>query len=65
MPKANDKMKCPGCGREMNHHANKLVEPRNAEESRHADPELGLMMVEFHACAECGTGDSRLAARGA
>ena len=31
---AETKMICPDCGTEMNHHAEKLIEPTTAEEAR-------------------------------
>jgi uncharacterized protein with PIN domain len=41
-----DKMKCPDCGAEMNHHADKLVSEGAGEE--------GDVMLEAHACPGCG-----------
>ena len=59
MPKQKEKMKCPECGLEMNHHAEKLTEPVNAEEARLADPALGGIIEEVHTCPECGHAASR------
>jgi ribosomal protein S27AE len=57
MPNAN-KMVCPDCGVEMNHHANK-VEYGEAEA---AEDVFGGALVEAHACPECGRTDTRPAA---
>jgi ribosomal protein S27AE len=53
------KMVCPECGVEMNHHADKLVHPTDAEAARRVDPQLGGIVEEHHACPECGMGDTR------
>lgn len=52
-------MMCPTCGIPMNHHAEKLVDPRDAAEAKRVDPGLGGMVEEFHACGGCGRVDSR------
>ena len=52
---------CPKCGATMNPHAEKVVEPRSAEEAKYADPALGGVVLEIHGCAGCGTVESRLA----
>ena len=44
---AETKMICPDCGTEMNHHAEKLIEPTTAEEARRMDPELGALVEDF------------------
>ena len=56
---AKEKMKCPNCGAEMNQHAAKLVDPRNAREAADMDPTLGALIQEGHTCRKCGTGASR------
>jgi hypothetical protein len=43
----------------MNRHAEKLIEPRSAEEARRVDPELGALVEEFHSCPNCGKGAKR------
>ena len=48
-----DAMRCPQCGAEMNHQANKLVEPRTREEAE-ASPVLGGVLVVVFACPNCG-----------
>jgi ribosomal protein S27AE len=47
-------MICPKCGAVMNHHAEKLVEPRDAIEAARMDPRLGGMIQEVHGCPRCG-----------
>ena len=59
MPEKKSKMVCPECGVEMNHHAEKLAEPVNAEEARRADPVLGGIIEEVHTCPDCGHSASR------
>ena len=54
------KMICPKCGAEMNHHADKLVEPVNSEELKHVNPSLGGVVKDVHACPKCGAVESRL-----
>jgi ribosomal protein S27AE len=53
------KMKCPECGVEMNHHADKLVEPTDRKEAKRVDPALGGIIEEQHACPKCGMGQAR------
>jgi ribosomal protein S27AE len=48
-----DRMKCPDCGAEMNHHADKLV--YGAE----SDAEAEAVVVEAHACPGCGRSATR------
>jgi ribosomal protein S27AE len=45
------KMKCPDCGAEMNHHADKLV--------REGADDEGEVMLEAHACPGCGRAATR------
>ena len=47
------------CGVEMNHHAEKLVEPVTPEEARKMGPTLGGMIEEVHTCPDCGHTASR------
>ena len=60
MPKEQGPMMC-SCGREMNHHAEKLVDPVTPEEAAQVDPALGGIIEEMHYCPECGTGKARRA----
>ena len=57
--KATKKMICKECGDEMNHHADKLVDPISAQEAARMDAALGGIVEEMHYCAQCGIGDSR------
>ena len=56
-----DKMICPRCRVEMNHHCDKLVYTADPQEAGRPDPSLGGFIEEFHTCPECGEGASRLA----
>ena len=55
-------MRCPRCGAEMNHQANKLVEPTTREEAE-ASAALGGTLVLVFACPNCGYIASRRAER--
>ena len=57
--KTGKKMICKHCGDPMNHHADKLVDPINAQEAARMDPAMGGIIEEMHYCAQCGLGDSR------
>jgi ribosomal protein L37AE/L43A len=59
MTTANRKMLCKDCGMEMNHHADKLVEPISTAEVRRTDKALGGLIEEMHECPSCGKADSR------
>lgn len=48
-----EKMLCPDCGVEMNHHANK-IDYFAADELQEADEAFGGVMEEAHSCPECG-----------
>lgn len=61
MLQAANKMVCPQCGVEMNHHADKLVYASHGEEMRTVDPSLGGWIEEFHSCPQCGGVGSRAA----
>ena len=61
MSKHKDKMICPKCGGEMNHHANKLVYPTSAQEAEKMDLVLGGVIDETHSCPACGAVASRRA----
>jgi hypothetical protein len=54
-------MRCQKCGEEMNHHADKLVEPVDESDREHVDPALGGMIQEAHACGRCGHAEFRIA----
>lgn len=51
-----DKMKCPNCGHQMNHHASKILQA-NEEETF----EFSNYLIEMHSCPHCGTNASRTA----
>lgn len=55
MPEA-DKMKCPDCGAEMNHHADKLVHDSSPDE----DADEGGRILEAHTCPACGRSATRI-----
>jgi ribosomal protein S27AE len=52
-------MKCPECGVEMNHHADKLIEPTTRDDEKLVDPALGGIVEEHYACPKCGMGQTR------
>jgi ribosomal protein S27AE len=52
-------MVCTPCGSTMNHHAEKLMDPRSAEEAKMMDPKLGGITEEYHTCPKCGSTSSR------
>jgi ribosomal protein S27AE len=54
-------MICSNCGSEMNHHADKLIDPVKPEDRRHVDAALGGVVEEIHCCPECGAAASRRA----
>lgn len=50
-----EKMRCPDCGAEMNHHANKIDYSSAVEESgEEMWMGLGGVLQEAHTCPECG-----------
>ena len=51
----DDKMKCPDCGADMNHHADKLV--YDAPHGEEADD--GGRILEAHTCPACGHSATR------
>lgn len=55
------RMVCHTCNMEMNHHAEKLVDPRTPQETTRADAELGGIVEEMHTCPGCGKVESRSA----
>jgi ribosomal protein S27AE len=61
MSKHKDKMICPKCGAEMNHHADKLVYPTSPEDAKKMNATLGGVIEETHCCPGCGTVASRRA----
>jgi hypothetical protein len=61
MAKQVKKLICPKCGDEMNHHADKIVEPINREDIKKVDPVLGGVLQESHCCPGCGAIEWRVA----
>lgn len=59
MPK--QKMKCPACGAEMNHHAEKIDYTAGLADADILDPELGGVLEEVHTCLKCGGVETRKA----
>jgi ribosomal protein S27AE len=55
-----DKMICPRCGVEMNHHCDKIVYNADPKDAGNTDSILGGIIEEFHTCPKCGGGASRL-----
>lgn len=54
-------MTCPKCGAAMNQHAEKVIYPTDPREAAEADPALGGLLEEMHACPSCGNVESRRA----
>lgn len=53
MPEA-EKMLCPNCGVQMNHHADKLDLTTALTEPDAVDPQLGGILEEVYSCPKCG-----------
>ena len=51
-------MKCPRCGMEMNHQADKLVHPLTMAEAASMTPGFDGVVVIVFACPGCGWIDS-------
>lgn len=54
-------MKCPDCGAEMNHHADKLDYGAAADDA--SDTAEGGVIIEAHTCPACGRTATRAAAQ--
>jgi len=52
-------MICSKCGAEMNHHADKLVDPVKPDDAKHINLALGGVIEEMHYCPGCGAVASR------
>ncbi|PYX71800.1 MAG: hypothetical protein DMG72_16415 [Acidobacteria bacterium] len=57
----HNKMMCPRCRVEMNHHCDKLVYTTDSQDLGQADPGLGGIIQEFHTRPKCGSGALRQA----
>jgi NAD(P)H-dependent FMN reductase len=53
-------LSCPACGAEMNHHADKVLQPSGAVDGAPVDPALGGVVEEMHACPACGASAARV-----
>ena len=49
-----DKKKCPECGVEMNHNAEKVNYTAGLADPKSIDPELGGVLEEAYTCPGCG-----------
>ena len=56
---AANKMICPDCGVEMNHHAMKI--DYGSDDPAIVDPILGGVLNEVHSCPNCGKTELRAA----
>jgi predicted RNA-binding Zn-ribbon protein involved in translation (DUF1610 family) len=61
MTKMREKMNCPDCGVEMNHHADKIDYSAALEDDAAVDPTFGGIVEEAHTCPECGKTHTRRA----
>jgi len=53
---------CTRCKIPMNHHAEKLVDPRNTEDALRATASFPGAIEEVHACPNCGALGARAGA---
>ncbi|HZQ69175.1 MAG TPA: hypothetical protein VFA68_11705 [Terriglobales bacterium] len=56
---SREKMKCPHCGAEMNHHADKILRAESA--ATPLDSIFGGVVLELHSCPGCGASGARSA----
>lgn len=59
MTAIENKMICPRCGVEMNHHSDKIVCGGELQCETPLNPTLGGFIEEFYTCPRCGGGTSR------
>ena len=52
-------MTCPKCGTDMNHQADKLVQPATREEAASVESTLDGLLEHVFACPGCGWIDAR------
>jgi ribosomal protein S27AE len=64
MTKTKEKMICPDCGVEMNHHADKIDYSAALEDGAGLDPAFGGIVEEAHTCPVCGRTHLRPASGG-
>ena len=48
-----ERIPCPGCGAEMNRHAEKVDYTAGLAEPAAVDPDLGGVLEEMHQCPKC------------
>jgi len=58
-------MRCPGCGHEMNHHADKIDYTAALDLPAAADAAFGGVLEEVFTCPHCGHMELRAAAESA
>ena len=63
MKTTSDKMICPNCRVEMNHHCDRLVYAQTHRGRLAMDEGLGGVLEEFHTCPQCAGVASRPAGR--
>ena len=56
-----NKMKCPDCGIDMNHHADKVDYSDVLNAAADSDLNLGGVLQEVHSCPGCGKAAMRIA----
>jgi len=54
-----NKMICPACGVEMNHHAMKIDYSTSFDDSHNIDPVFEGVLQEAHTCPQCGRTELR------
>ena len=59
MSETKEKMTCPECRVEMNHHSDKQVYATDLPQAGAIDLALSGFIEEFHTCPKCGVGASR------
>ena len=57
---AQEKMRCPNCGDEMNRHAEKIDYTAALEQPDATTKDFGGVLMSFHECPTCGTTQSRI-----
>ena len=55
------RMRCPKCGAEMNHHANKVDYSAGAADPSAVDPDFYGVLQQVHQCPNCGNIEMRRA----
>jgi ribosomal protein S27AE len=56
---SKQKMICPKCGGEMNHHSEKVDYTDALQDPERIDPVFGGVLEEIHFCPKCGATASR------